>query len=170
MRRITCVTTPFSGKFEDHRTFPPTNASTTNTDSLSAAAATVGKLCISDSANDLNPVCVTKTQLAALLSAAATPTTPISVSSSASNSSGASQQNPSPDLTNSGNPNNANSSSTPPVIPTASTTPTVTDATSTSSSNSDATSSLPVVEAPPLVPDYPATTTIPATIAAIPAL
>jgi hypothetical protein len=38
------------------------------------------------------------------------------VNSSASNSSGASPQNPSPDLTNSGNPNNANSSSTPPVI------------------------------------------------------
>jgi hypothetical protein len=35
------------------------------------------------------------------------------VSSSASNSSGASPQNPSPDITNSGNLNNANSSSTP---------------------------------------------------------
>jgi hypothetical protein len=46
----------------------------------------------------------------------------------------------------------------------------VTDATSTSNSTSDPTTSLPVVDAPPLVPDYPATTTIPATVAASPAL
>ena len=86
--------------------FQTTNASTTHTNKLNAQ-----QLCIADNANDPNPVCVTKAQLAALLSAAATPATSISVSSSASNSSGASAQNPSPDLTNSGNPNNENSSS-----------------------------------------------------------
>jgi hypothetical protein len=69
------------------------------------------ELCAGAGANDPNPVCVTKTELAALLGAAATPAASISVSSSPSNPRDASQQNPSSDLTNSGNPNNANPSS-----------------------------------------------------------
>jgi hypothetical protein len=65
------------------------------------------------------------------------------------------------DLTNSGNPATGNSSSdtgassTPPVIGD------VTTSSDATTSNSDATTSLPVTEAPPLVPDYSATTTLP---------
>jgi hypothetical protein len=119
------------------------------------------KLCVAKS--DGSEVCVTGDQIAALLSQTGAAATTGSVSSAPSNPSDASPQNPSPDLTNSGNPNTANSSSSALDSATASTSPTVEEATSTSSSNSDATTSLPVLEsAPPLVPDYSASTTIPA--------
>jgi hypothetical protein len=83
------------------------------------------------------------------------------VSSSASNSSGASAQKSSPELTNSGNPNTANPSSTPPVIAINGDNPPTPDAATSSSSNADATSSLPVLDpAPSIIPDYNATATI----------
>ena len=63
-------------------------------------------LCLTSGPTDPNPVCLTKGQLAAVLSAAGASQAPESVSSSAS-----------ADLTNSGNPDNGNSTSgTPPVI------------------------------------------------------
>ena len=62
---------------------------------------TTPKLCVSDNPNDPAPVCVAKTQLAALLSQSTAANTPISVSSSASNSRDASPQNPLSDFSKS---------------------------------------------------------------------
>jgi hypothetical protein len=90
-------------------------ATNVTTDSVQSWEDHTQKLCVGDSQSNPNPICLTKPQLAALLSQTAAAATPESVSTSDSSGGGA-------DLTNSGNPPHANqnqngignSSSTPP--------------------------------------------------------
>ena len=79
------------------------NFQTTNTETSNASTTNTQTLCITNGSNDPSPLCITKSQLAALLSQTASAQTSKSVSSSA-------LQNPTPEIPESV------SSTTPPVI------------------------------------------------------
>jgi hypothetical protein len=74
------------------------NFQTVNASSTNSTTGNFQQVCISDGPNDPAPLCLTKTQLAALLSQTASAQTSESAISTASNISGSSVQNPTPTL------------------------------------------------------------------------
>jgi hypothetical protein len=78
--------------------FQTTNAETSNASTTNTQTLNVQQVCVGDSPTDPSPVCVTKAQLAVLMSQTATAQAPESVTSSASNSSDPAIQNPTPEI------------------------------------------------------------------------